>query len=200
LSVSRNGREVPLASLGVAIPVDPGTQHVSASAPSHRAWTGRVEVADGATSIHLLIPSLRPLPRQVEAAPRAKPQTIARTSPSAQRAWGIAASTVGVAGLLSGAGLGLWARYDYHRSRLDHYCPSSDHNGCTSDGLALRQKAQGLANASTVAFLAGGALLATGIVLWSTAPNGAREQSSTTAQLRATVTPGSIGSTLEGVW
>jgi hypothetical protein len=41
MRVLRNGAVVPDASLGVAIPVDPGEQRIELSAPGHRSWSTR---------------------------------------------------------------------------------------------------------------------------------------------------------------
>jgi serine/threonine-protein kinase len=43
--------------------------------------------------------------------------------------------------------------------------------GCGAEGTDLRASAQSAGNVSTVAFVAGGALLATGLVLYFTAPS-----------------------------
>lgn len=198
LSIRRNGTDLPLASLGVPLPVDPGTQHVTASAPSFRAWTGRVEVGDGASPVQLLVPQLVALPRAPAVGSPSRPPP-SQPAASAQRTWGILASGVGLATVLGGAGLGFWAKREYDRSRLDLYCPSDDHNGCTSEGLALRQRAQGFANASTITLIAGGAVLTTGIVLWSTASS-ERPRFATRARIGAAATPTSFRTVLEGAW
>src|SRR5688572_26350009 len=45
LVIQRNGEMVPPAQLGVAVPVDPGDQLISASAPGKATWSRTVKIA-----------------------------------------------------------------------------------------------------------------------------------------------------------
>jgi tetratricopeptide (TPR) repeat protein len=49
LKVLRDGSEIPAASLGEALPMDPGKHEVSASAPGYRTTTREVELEEGKT-------------------------------------------------------------------------------------------------------------------------------------------------------
>jgi len=194
LVVTRNGEEVPLTSLGAAVPVDPGPQHLSARAPARLAWTQTLEVPSGPGKVTVSIPRLSVIaPRSTARRP------IVITDGGGQRAVGIGVTAVGVAGILAGAGLGLYAKHENDQSRLDRYCPTDGHNGCTQAGVDLRQRAEHFASASTVTLVASGALFAGGILLWTTAPS-TREQARNELHLRASATPDTVQTAFGGTW
>jgi serine/threonine-protein kinase len=191
-AVERNGRSLPLASLGAPIPVDPGPQDVVASAPAHRAWSTHLVVPNRAGTVNVSIPRLSPLASRL--GPSA-PANVASDPGRTQRAIGIAATTVGAAGLVTGFGLGLYAKRENDRSRLERYCPSS---GCTSEGVDLRQRAQLLASISTVTLAASGAVLAAGVLIWSTTPSKREPRASADLRWTAQAGPDSFQTALSG--
>lgn len=198
LVVERNRQVVPPASLGVAIPVDPGPQELTARAPGRRAWSARVDVRSAAGTMVVNVPKLAVVaPQRVVSA--ARPPSHDDSS-SAQRAVGVTASAVGFAGILAGAGLGLYAKHENDQSRLDRYCPTDDHNGCTSDGVRLRQRAEQFASASTVTLVAGGTLLAGGILLWSTTPSSSEHQPAGQLRVGASGSRDSFQTVVRGSW
>lgn len=75
LSISRDGKAIPRALWGRAIPVDPGKVHFRAEAPGRDAWELEVTVSDAATR-SIIIPVL---PDEDEPAPKA---SAASTPPS----------------------------------------------------------------------------------------------------------------------
>ncbi len=85
---------------------------------------------------------------------------------SPQRTIAIVAGGVGVVGVAVGTIFGLSARSTYHG--VDAQC--SDVNRCTPTAVDARHDAYGKATASTIAFGVGGVALATGVILWFTAP------------------------------
>jgi hypothetical protein len=101
---------------------------------------------------------------------RPPPTGLTGPTPSAwstQRTLAIVGAGIGVVGLGLGAMFGAYAASSKGREQTD--CSSS---GCPSYAQALEdyRTAKRDATGSTVAFAAGGALLATGVVLWFTAP------------------------------
>jgi hypothetical protein len=175
LEVRLEGNAIPTASWNSPIPVDPGGVRVQAIAPGRRPWNGVAQVAPEARDTSIEVPML-------EAAPET-PDDVAATGGSAdatlsasgdrvragstQRTIGWVVGGAGVVGLGVGAFLGMRASSKNDDS-LD-YCPNDD-NRCTAEGVALRDDAKSYATMSTIGFAAGGALLATGIVLVLTAP------------------------------
>jgi serine/threonine-protein kinase len=206
LLVERNGAGVPLSSLGTPLPVDPGPVEVMATAPQHQSWSVKVDVASGPGTQAVLIPSLLLLPA-APALPVAAPVPLAprpaapdSPPPRAQRLLGVGLSSLGAVSLLTGAGLGWFAMRDNDRSKQARYCPTDNHNGCTSEGLALRERAHDLAQASSIVSIAGGVALVAGIVLWSTAPSAKPRDTRSALRWQASGSAGSFRTTLEGSW
>lgn len=214
LSIQRNDRPVPVASLGAKIPVDPGLQRIDVSAPSRASWSTSVFVPGPSGAVRVKIPRLA---RVESPEPRTAPVPSARTervptpslaaasdrpvgAPSnTQRTVGVVATIVGTVGVLGGVGLGWYAKHENDASQSDRYCPEDNHNGCTPEGLDLRSRAKSFATASTITLAASGAVLATGIVLWSTAPertDGTTPQSA--LSLSTHVSLGSFQTALKG--
>jgi hypothetical protein len=195
--VERNGSVVPLASLGVAIPIDPGAQRVTVTAPSFVGWSKTLEVAPGPGKLRIRIPRLekQPPPRVAAAVPWSK--SAASTT---QRTAGVVTGVVGIAGILAGGGFGLYAKQVGDRSKEDAFCPTDDHNGCTAEGVDLRDRARSFGTASTISFIAGAALLTSGIVLWSTASASPEHPERARLQLRAAGTNMALATSLRGSW
>lgn len=198
LVVQRNGSAVPLASLGLAIPVDPGEQSITASAPEHERWQETIDVTAGPGKRHLRIPELKKLPARPVAS-SATPSAAAAPA-STRGTVGIVTGAVGIVSILAGSGLGLYAKKEGDRSKQDEFCPSDDHNGCTAAGVELRDRARTFGTASTITFIAGAALLTTGIVLWSTAGGSSERPEQARLQLRASGTGEAFATSLRGTW
>lgn len=83
LVISRNGVPVPEGLWGAAIPVDPGAQHVEASAPERVTWKFDVDVAENSASAHVDVPvlALQGGAPAANAAGPAPPPSIAPTPP-----------------------------------------------------------------------------------------------------------------------
>lgn len=172
LEVRLNDSVIPTASIGTALPIDPGPLNVAMSAEGYKPFAKRFEITAGPSSAKLELPALSPLPKS-EVAPVAEPaETPAAATQAApgstQRALGYVAGGVGLAGLIASGVLGYQA-YDLNKSSLDH-CLADDANACTADGKTKRDDARRFGNFATVTGVAGGALLAASVVLFITAP------------------------------
>jgi hypothetical protein len=95
---------------------------------------------------------------------------------------------VGVAGLIVGTAFGAIARSDNNDAKKNCLVDSA----CNPQGYASSTSAQHAATASTVAFIAGGALVAAGLIVYLTAP------SSSQRSARVRLTP-MVATTLGGV-
>jgi hypothetical protein len=155
LVVKRDGIAVPLGTAGTAIPVDPGKHAVEASAPGRQTFTAAVELgANGARST-VVVPEL-------EGDARA-----AGGGGSALKVAGITLAGVGGAGILVGAifgGMAIGAKGD-----ASNDC-SPDLLRCNQSGIDALGNARTYATISTVGFIAGGVLVAGGLVLFLVAP------------------------------
>ena len=175
LEIRRDGVTVQAAELGAPIPVDPGEHVIEAVSPGKQPWSSKVQVTGDAAKVSVDIPKLQASaePAAPAAAPvvTAAPGNVAPASDkpvgSAQRMTGLVFGGVGVVGLGLGTFFGLQASSKW--SDAKGKCTDYPY-GCGAEGADLRSSAHSQATVSTVAFVAGGALLATGVVLYLTAP------------------------------
>jgi hypothetical protein len=197
----RDGVPIPAAAFGVAVPIDPGKHTIVALAPNKERYAKVVAI--GPDSIELTVPPLVDVPRPIS--PRRAPARLlapARPQPDppppgkTQRKAAYITGVAGVAGIGLGGYFGIVA-FD-RNARSKHECRPDNPSLCSSRGVELRHDAQTAATVSTVAFAAGGALLATGLVLWLTAPS----QGERAAYVGLRASPGEGGRTLEvgGSW
>jgi hypothetical protein len=150
------------------VPVDPGRHLVSASASGRVPWELAFDAVSPQYPVAVVVPELPLTSVPTKAAPlppTPPPVSDRRGGLPAGRIAGIVVSGIGVAGILSGGALALFAI----RDRSDYVggcqatCPPAAHDGLDR---ALHE-----ANAATASFIVGGALLATGGVLFFTSPS-----------------------------
>ncbi len=177
LEVRRDGVALQAAELGAPIPVDPGEHLIEATAPGKAPWSSKVQVGPDAAKVSVDIPALEPEGKA--AVPIAAPlvATTTTTAPpsdrpssdgSTQRVTGLVLGGAGIVGVGLGTFFGLRASSKW--SDAKEQCTDYPY-GCGTDGTDLRSSARSAGNVSTIAFVAGGALLATGVVLYLTAPS-----------------------------
>jgi hypothetical protein len=187
-SLQLDGTIVPPASWGMALPVDPGTLTIEASAPGYLIFIRKVAVSRSpGVRVELQVPPLEPEPRPLPAlsrlqAPPGPAPVLPASAPGTASDRGRAASDHGYAarvlgatfGVVGGASLAaggvlavLAARRNDHS--LD-YC-GNDPRFCTPRGVELRREAGSLADAATLSAASGGALLVTGFVVYTAAPS-----------------------------
>ena len=175
LEVRRDGVALQEAELGSPIPVDPGEHVIEAAAPGKQPWTSKVQVGSDAAKVSVDIPKLQttggsaatPAAAAVTTTPESSPPPSDKPAGSAQRVTGLVFGGVGVVGLGLGTFFGLQASSKWSDAKAK--CTDYPY-GCSGDAADARSSAHSGATVSTVAFVAGGALLATGVVLYLTAP------------------------------
>lgn len=171
LQLRLNGKAIPAGTWDTALPVDPGPQTIEASAPGYLPWKTTVEVPAGANTANVEVPALKPEPQATETA--TAPSVAVLPAPvqhgSTQRVVGYVVGGVGVAGLAVGGVFGFLA-YDKNKKSLDE-CRKGDATACTPRGVELREDAQSAGTIATVASIAGGALVLTGVTLLLSAPS-----------------------------
>jgi len=108
----------------------------------------------------------------------------------------------GVVGLGVGAGFAVSAKSQYNTSLSN--CETGNPGLCNSTGVSQRDNARSAGNVATVAVIAGGAVLATGVVLWLTAPQGTvtvqRGGQPPSNAPRIGIAPTLGGGLIEGAW
>jgi hypothetical protein len=194
IQVKRDGINLERAEWGSALPVDPGAHMLEATAPGHKGWSATVDVGPSGAQATTTVPALDALPADatpppppvVAPAPTAPPETPAPpltkadgNAGSSQRVSALIFGGAGIAGIAVGVITAITAKTKYDTSL--NYCLPNDHNSCLPGGLSERSDARTAGDISTVAFIAGGAALAGGLVLWITAPRGTRATESAAA-------------------
>jgi hypothetical protein len=162
VDVKKDGAPVGEGQLGVAMPIDPGSHTIEASAPGKKTWSSNVEVA-ASSSQSISVPDLVDAPVE-------KKDTEAREQPPTTSTWqkpvGIAAIGVGVVSLGVSTALILSARSTMRDS--DSHCAGS---ACDREGVDLRDRAVARGNLATAFFVIGLVGAAGGTVLYLTAPS-----------------------------
>jgi tetratricopeptide (TPR) repeat protein len=174
LDVRRDGVPVHGAQLGTPIPVDPGEHTVEATAEGKQPWSTKVDVGADAAKVEVEIPALQDAADGAGTATTGADVTLdsgttTTSSGSGQRVLGIALGAAGVVGLGVGTFFGLSASSDWDDAKSN--CDDFPY-GCNQSALDARESANSNATLSTIGFIAGGALLATGAVLFFTASSG----------------------------
>jgi hypothetical protein len=153
LEIKRDGVLVGSGSRATPVPVDPGHHHVEATAPGYKPFASTVTLATDGERAAVLVPALE---REPEPSPSA-PHAAAHGFWNPVRVAGMWVGFAGVAGLATGSVFGLRAIDRNNASKND----GCDINSvCTPLASSERRDAQWAGNASTVAFIVGGVLLA----------------------------------------
>jgi hypothetical protein len=192
LEVQCDDEPVADSEWGVAVPRDGGVHDIQAQAPGKKNWTGHVELRDHGQTLEVEVPTLEDVPVPHSDPPSAPPDpqagapsqgsvlappTRASLAPGPdlrariQRPIALGLGGLGVAGLAFGVIAGLEARKSIDDAR--GACgPTAPACKAQSEAFGLRDTAVSWATASTIGFLAGGALIAAGAVLYVMAPSG----------------------------
>jgi hypothetical protein len=161
---------------GMAAPIDPGEHTLVVSAPGKRPYTRTIAIpARAGARVTAVVPPLADLPARASSPPAAPAPHPGLRS---QQIAGFAVAGVGLAGLVVGSTLGLSA-IARNNSAASH-CRG---DLCDQQGVALRSDALRAGTASTVAFIAAGAVLAGGATIYFTTPNQGRASASATVGL-----------------
>jgi hypothetical protein len=200
--VKRDETTVDAGALGVALYVDPGIHHVTASAPGFETFTVTVTLGEGKTET-LAVPNLAARPAAPVAPSVEKPAQPAEPEPagSIPRSRKILAIGLGGAGVVAvGVSLVFGSQASSKKSDAEKLCGAD--LACT-DMASFTQAKQAMSDAkskatvSTVLMGVGLAAIAGGVVVWVTAP---REPERATAHLVPVVHDGGAGLALTGVF
>jgi hypothetical protein len=181
LEVALDGESVPDHLWGTRMPADPGDHELTAKAPGRVAWATKATVTSVPTTVRVpaltiggaAVPALGPdgmlladaPPKSDGGEPRAPTSGVPWSRSTAHLA-ALVSGGLGVVALGIGTGFGIEAaskKSDYEQHETRGVC-----NDATC--AAETQQAFAAATGSTVGFVAGGVLVAAGVVLWLTAP------------------------------
>jgi hypothetical protein len=186
--VTVDGKALTSKLDGAGVPLDPGPHAFRFELADGTNATTRVLVKEGDKNavVSAVLAHESPAPAVVVSSPSTPPPTSPSspapprdaTPPPAQswtaRRWaGLAITSVGAAGLATGAVFGAMASSQW--STAQNECPT--HAGCSAQAIADRDSSASRATVSSVAFIAGGVLAAAGVVLFLTAPTEPRAAS-----------------------
>jgi hypothetical protein len=169
--------EQPLASKldGTAIAIDPGPHHFVFEAAGRQREERSLVIREGEKDRHervVLVAAQVPVPVAAAPVPESTPpapvEEPASKDGKGQRVAGLVVGGVGVAGVVVGGVFGILAKSTYARG-LDQ-CQHKDPSLCNPGGVDDGKSAHTQATVSTIAFIAGGALLGGGALLYFTAP------------------------------
>ena len=178
LVVKRSGETVEPGVFGTAVPVDPGSYRITASAPGYKPYSldvtmtvrGKRQITIPPLQAEAPILSQKDEPIDIAPAPRAEPppRPIVDAPEHHDSTW-TSTREISVATIAAGAiALGGGAYFGMHsqdlENRADKLCPLTT---CPDpQGLKLNDDAQSAATRANVLYVLGGAALTTGIVLW----------------------------------
>lgn len=197
LTVALDGTKVAEQRLGKAIAVDGGEHTIVASAPNQRTWTVQLQVGDKADAQHVVIPALAPVP----AAPSSRipilhARPIRDAASLSPEAW-VGLGSLGAGVLTLGAATVLAVRAGDE--------PNAISGGCADGVCTYREPNHDTKNASTLCFVVGGILAASGAAIYLVSlPSRAGSDSASAEQhalaLQGYVLPGEGGAALRGTF
>jgi hypothetical protein len=208
-SVTLDGGALGSAAWGTALPLDPGSHQLSATAPGRKPWDGEVSVKLGEKK-SLSVPELE-IDEQAAAAGKsgetadqpASEGDASTSGGSGKRALGYVLGGVGVVGVGVGAVFGFQTLSK--RNESDGECPTD--TTCSDRGVELNNQAQTAAWVSNIGIGVGVLSLAVGTYLVlssgdSDAPEAARVEQRKLGLHSVRVNVGSSGADLGfgGVW
>jgi hypothetical protein len=198
--VTMDGQPFAARLDGAAVPTDPGEHTFTFEAEGHPRLTRVIVVREGDKARHervtLAAAAAAPSGPDVVAPPPPPPPppppepSAGATPGSTQRLLGLVLGGAGVTGLAVGGIFGVMSKSTYD-SALSNECTNRDPTRCTPNGQNDGRTAHQQATVSTVAFAAGGALLAGGVVLYLVAPRVA---------VAPAVGTNDVGVTVAGAW
>ena len=194
VTVTRDGKALDAGSFGAAMPVDPGHHVVDATAPNKKPFHQEVDVGAKAAEAHVVV-KLEDAPATTTTNDHVAIGTVTPPPPPPEdsgrgngvRIAGLTTLGVGVAGIIVGGifgGLAIGKKNDAAPN-----C-TSDFSRCNSAGKASVDDAMTFGTISTIGFIAGGVLAATGITIFLVAPK--------SAHVTAAFSP--FGATLRGTF
>jgi hypothetical protein len=184
--VRLDGEAIPDAVWGTPLPVDPGEHEVAVTAPGRRSWSAKTAVTASGSRASVAVPALA--------------EEHATTVPTRAGGLGTTEVLAIVSGGLGLTGLGIGAAFGLDAaSKKSGYQQLQVGGRCTDETcVTLSKDAVSAATLSTVGFVVGGALAATGLVLWLVAPG--RDAEGKTVALVPLAGARSAGAGLAGSW
>lgn len=209
LKVTRDGKDVGSAAWGTAMPVDPGTHLVEASAPGKTPWSQEVKVPAAARTFSVSVPALTDVPVAAEPVRAGleenEPRPVTEPTRDAGGANGqsiaaLVVGGVGIAALATGTVFALQSRA--HNDEALTLCHTQTPQGERCENSAEQERWQGLVDDARreqvfgyVGFAVGGAAVITAVLLYATASDG---RDTTALSIAPHLGSGDWGATVSG--
>jgi hypothetical protein len=177
VTVTMDGQQLPGKLSGLPVQVDPGEHRFVFEAEGLPATEKVVVVREGERDRHERVVLGQ------HGAPGLSSPAPSSSDGSSQKTIAYVVGGAGVVGLAIGSVLGLVSKSSYDHA-LQTECGNNP-NGCSPQGIKDGQSAHGQATASTVAFVAGTALLGAGAALYFTVPTASVSVGTTVGAERA---------------
>ena len=172
IEVKRDDAVIEKPSWGIKLPIDTGAHTVTANAPGFQPFTVKITIAADGEQKVVDVPKLTadapavatttPPPPTTTPDSQPPPKVVVDDGADTRRTVGYIVGGVGIAGIGVGAVTGFLAIGKNKDSK--DLCPTE--GACPSkDGVDANDSAKKLGTISTIGFIAGGVLLATGAVL-----------------------------------
>ena len=160
--ITRDGVEVGAGSWATPVPTDPGAHRVEASARGYKPFAVTVVLSGDGSRETVIVPALQPDSTETPGAPDNTPRFW-----STPRYVGVALMGAGVVGVVVGSIFGLQAISSNDDSNKNPTTVGCSGTSCGATGFSDRNDARSSGTVSTIAFVAGGALLGGGAVLFA---------------------------------
>jgi hypothetical protein len=172
MTVRRDSEVLDAAAWNTPMPVDPGSYTITAEAPGFVAWSAPVTVSAGAKRQVVTVPMLERAPVAAAAAsdPAAAEPPPGPRMMTARRhgTWSTTRKVAIATGVVGAGALGTGIYFGWHardlQDRADVRCPLA--LCADAEGLSLNDQARKSALTANILYIAGGATLATAVVLW----------------------------------
>ncbi|AKU94700.1 hypothetical protein AKJ09_01364 [Labilithrix luteola] len=196
IEVRRDGVLVSSASWGTPLPLDAGRHTIEATAAGRQPFTTTVTTTDDGVVSRVTIPKLAVAPAEADTreVPAEKASIASsQASQSNQKTWGYVVGGVGLVGLAVGTVAGLVAIEK--NADATRVCPN---DGVCPSEAAIHDSdtAKTFGTISTIALVAGGAAVVTGLVLVLTSPSSPKHE----AKLAPSIGPNTAALSLSGVF
>jgi hypothetical protein len=203
LEVQLDGEKLPAAVWGTSLPVDPGDHEITATAPGHKSSSTKASLSAENAKATVSVPALaaEDEPSAAPSGSSAAPEPDS-TSDTSGGGWsrGTAHTLALVSGGLGIVGIGFGTAFGLDANSKKASYQQHEANGRCVDAqcATISQGALTSATISTVAFIAGGALVAAGAVLWLTAPAGAEQHAEGSVAVVPVAGPSAWGAGVSG--
>lgn len=184
LKVRIDNVELSPTTMNLALPFDPGEHVIVLQRPGVADFSRRLELKQASSVVVDLSTWENP---KSPGAVDANVTDVQPTGSHPRRKAGFVLLGVGGAGIAFGAVMGTLAVLE--KQTVDEHCNGPEGYDCDATGLEAVDKMRTYVNPSTIGFIAGGVLAATGLVLVLTAPPSSPEKAAA-LQLRVRGAPG----------